>query len=73
MRRISRPHPGEARTLINNKAQNRFEVVGTLKKLYGGDWVLKGAGTLVTDSNKIYVNPFANSILAKDIMPIAAE
>ena len=34
-----------------------------LHDLYGGLWVLKGAGTLV-GPNPIYVNPFADSILA---------
>ena len=38
-------------------------VFSLLQKKYGGKWVLKGPGTLVLN-NKIYVNNFANSILA---------
>ena len=61
---IGTPHTGEAKTLLKQTIDNRFDAIHKLKKIYGGDWILKGAGTLVATSNKIYVNPFANSILA---------
>ena len=34
-----------------------------IKEKYGGRWILKGAGTIILNKN-IYVNNFANSILA---------
>ena len=61
---IGTPHPGEAKFLLNNEIGNRFTAVKRLKSKFGGEWVLKGPGTLVTYENSIYVNPFADGILA---------
>ncbi len=61
---IGTPHHGEARNLIGKEFSNRFETINLLKKRYGGRWVLKGAGTLIVNRNKSYINNFANSILA---------
>lgn len=60
---IGTPHPGEARKLLGENIEDRFLAVEKLHSLYGGLWVLKGAGTLV-GPNPMYVNPFADSILA---------
>ena len=60
---IGTPHPGEARKLLGENIEDRFLAVEKLHSLYGGLWVLKGAGTLV-GPNPMYVNPFADSVLA---------
>ena len=49
--------------MLGEEIDDRFTAVERLHDLYGGLWVLKGAGTLV-GPNPIYVNPFADSILA---------
>ena len=62
---IATPHPGEARALLGTLQENRFAVLQELQELqdrYGGQWVPKGAGTLI-GPDPIYVNPFANSAL----------
>ena len=59
---VGTPHPGEAKTLLGRHVDNRFEAISELQTIYGGEWVLKGAGTLV-GHDPIYINPFANSIL----------
>lgn len=59
---IATPHPGEARALLGTLPENRFAALQELQDRYGGQWVLKGAGTL-TGRDPIYVNPFANSAL----------
>ena len=35
---------------------NRFELLSTLQKKFGGDWVLKGAGTLIYEEKKVWIN-----------------
>ena len=59
---IATPHPGEARGLLGTLPEDRFAAIQDLKGRYGGQWVLKGAGTL-TGPDPIYINPFANSAL----------
>ena len=59
---IATPHPGEARALLGTFPEDRFAAIQDLKGRYGGQWVLKGAGTL-TGPDPIYINPFANSAL----------
>ena len=60
---IGTPHYGEARKLLGKDFKDRFSAVKTIKKKYGGKWILKGPGTLILN-NKIFINNFANSILA---------
>ena len=60
---IGTPHPGEASRLLEGKYDNRFVAINELHAKYGGEWVLKGAGTLIGPS-PIYINPFADDILA---------
>ena len=60
---IGTPHYGEARSLLGKDFTDRFFGIKKIKEKYGGRWILKGPGTLILNKN-IYVNNFANSILA---------
>ncbi len=60
---VGTPHFGEAKDLLNENFEDRFNAINKLKIKYGGNWILKGPGTLI-GLKKIYVNDFANSILA---------
>ena len=55
---VGTPHQGEARDLVEQKKLDRFKTIEYIKKKYGGDWVLKGAGTLIFESNKLWINNF---------------
>ena len=37
---------------------DRFETIRTIKSIYGGDWILKGPGTLIHESNQLWINNF---------------
>ena len=62
------PHPGEAARLLHRSNQavqsDRFSAVRQLHKIYGGTIVLKGAGSLVDDSEIITVNSSGNPGMA---------
>ncbi|NOQ16644.1 MAG: NAD(P)H-hydrate dehydratase [Methyloprofundus sp.] len=62
------PHPGEAARLLNcttaDILQGRFWAVRALQKQYGGVCILKGAGTLVTAGEHVYVNTTGNPGMA---------
>ena len=60
---ICTPHYGEAVILLKKDFEDRFSAISQLKEIYGGDWILKGPGTLVYEE-KLYVNNFANSVLS---------
>jgi len=62
---IGTPHHGETIELLGKykSETNRFIQLTLLNKIYGGQWILKGPGTLV-GPNPTYVNNFANGILA---------
>tara|TARA_B100000579_G_scaffold352540_1_gene306929 strand:- start:1489 stop:2910 length:1422 start_codon:yes stop_codon:yes gene_type:complete len=53
---IGTPHPGEAKHLVGSKRMDRFETIEYLKEYFGGEWVLKGAGTLIHESQKLWIN-----------------
>ncbi len=53
---VGTPHPGEADDLVQGRELNRFETISYLRDRFGGDWVLKGAGTLISDSKTLWVN-----------------
>lgn len=57
--RIITPHPAEAARLLGVEIAtieaDRFKAIKELQKKFGGVVVLKGAGTLVSDGNEIYV------------------
>ena len=60
---IATPHPGEARALLGEMTEaNRFFRLGALKARYGGTWVLKGAGTLIS-GEMTTLCPFADGRL----------
>ena len=60
---ICTPHNGEAKELLKKSFKNRFNAITQLKNIYGGNWILKGPGTLILEK-KLYVNNFASSILS---------
>lgn len=66
---ILTPHPGEAARLLGTTTTNvqndRCLAVQALQKKYGGICVLKGAGTLICDSEqKLYTCPAGNPGMA---------
>ncbi|WOH36692.1 NAD(P)H-hydrate dehydratase [Thalassotalea fonticola] len=62
------PHPGEAAKLLNcsvaNIEQDRFESARAIALKYGGICVLKGAGTLISDGERIAINITGNPGMA---------
>ena len=58
------PHYGEACKLLGESFNDRFLAIRDIQGKYGGNWVLKGPGTLIMKKNIYYVNNFSNSILA---------
>ena len=65
---IATPHPGEAARLLKcstaDIARNRFAAVQALQSTYGGVWVLKGAGSLITDGHSVGVSTTGNPGMA---------
>ena len=65
---IGTPHASEAGRLLNMTSddidKDRHQSVLKLRAKYGGDWVLKGAGTLVLEQDKLFVCPFGNPMMA---------
>ena len=66
--KIITPHPGEASKLLNKTIyeinNNRFSSINLLVKKYNAICLLKGAGSLIEDSQNIYINLTGNSSLA---------
>ncbi|WP_349431452.1 NAD(P)H-hydrate dehydratase [Methylomarinum sp. Ch1-1] len=66
--RVITPHPGEASRLLGCSsaeiAADRFAAVTELQRRYGGVALLKGAGTLVKDSQDIYLSTTGNPGMA---------
>lgn len=66
------PHPGEAKALagrsitrsFDRSAAQRRDLALLLVHTYGGVFVLKGAGTVVTDGRRLYVNATGNPGMA---------
>lgn len=62
------PHSGEAARLLNkevNEVENdRVEAIKQCAVTYGGDWVLKGAGSLVLEGEHVYVCGTGNAGMA---------
>jgi len=62
------PHPKEAAALLHcNVATiegNRFDAVRAIAKKYGGICLLKGAGSLISDGNKVVINSTGNAGMA---------
>ncbi|MBP9743163.1 MAG: NAD(P)H-hydrate dehydratase [Burkholderiales bacterium] len=66
--KIITPHPGEAARLlgvsVNEVEQNRFAALNKLKMKFNATVLLKGAGSLIEDSNCIYLNQTGNTALS---------
>ena len=66
------PHSGEAATLLHTEVgsieADRLAAISKCAQLYGGNWVLKGAGSLVLEQsagqNKLYVCGVGNAGMA---------
>lgn len=66
------PHSGEAASLLNKKINevesDRLAAIKECAETYGGDWVLKGAGSLVLEQrsewNNVYVCGVGNAGMA---------
>jgi NAD(P)H-hydrate epimerase len=62
------PHPGEAATLLNCQVADieadRYQAVKAIAQQYGGICVLKGAGSLISDGKRIFVNTSGNAGMA---------
>ena len=62
---VATPHPGEAATLLAQTTQeieqNRILAIQNLQQKYSGQWVLKGAGSLILESNDLWICPFGNA------------
>lgn len=62
------PHPGEAAALLHCDIKtieaDRFYAVKAIAQKYGGICVLKGAGSLVSDGQQIWVNTSGNAGMA---------
>lgn len=62
------PHPGEAARLLDCSVadieRDRFAVVRSMQQKYGGVVLLKGAGTVIYDGQRMIVAPVGNPGLA---------
>ena len=66
------PHSGEAARLLNKKVSevevDRLAAIKQCAKIYGGDWVLKGAGSLILEQDEaehhVYVCGVGNAGMA---------
>ena len=62
------PHSGEAAKLLNIDIMaveaNRLESITQCADIYGGHWVLKGAGSLVLEQGEMYVCGVGNAGMA---------
>ena len=62
------PHPGEAAALLScsiaEVEADRFSAVKKIAQQYGGVCVLKGAGTLVSNGDIVWINSTGNSGMA---------
>ncbi len=68
-RAVITPHPGEMARLLGLTVQqvneNRLPLTAALAKKYGITVVLKGANTVISDGNKVYVNRTGNPGMAR--------
>lgn len=65
---IGTPHPGEAARLLECSVQDvetdRITALQALHQRYGGVWVLKGAGSLISDDQHCFINTSGNPGMA---------
>ena len=60
---VGTPHIGEMQKLLKDDFSDKWSNITKLKKHYGGDWILKGPGTLVSEDSKIWLNLYSNGWL----------
>ncbi len=62
------PHPGEAARLLQSNTaciqQDRFAAVREIQRRYGGVVILKGAGTLIANEERVFVCDRGNPAMA---------
>ncbi|MGP4951620.1 NAD(P)H-hydrate dehydratase [Psychrobacter sp. T6-1] len=62
------PHSGEMARLLDKDVKevesNRLAAIKQAASIYGGDWVLKGAGSMVLEDEQIYVCTTGNAGMA---------
>lgn len=65
---ILTPHPGEAARLLGTRTsvieQDRIAAIQQLKQRYGGNWVLKGAGSLTLEQDSLHICTLGNAGMA---------
>lgn len=65
---IATPHSAEAARLLGVSCdevnKDKLSAIIALQNRYGGNWVLKGAGTLTIEQEQIHVCPFGNAGMA---------
>ncbi len=67
------PHPGEMKRLakligrdaVPTDEPGRIDIADAAARAFGQVMVLKGTGTVVTDGDRVYVNPTGDSSLSK--------
>src|SRR5436305_10211008 len=72
-RAVLTPHPGEmgrlgkliGRTEVPTDQAGRIDIAAAAARAFGQVVLLKGAGTVVTDGRRVYVNPTGDSSLSK--------
>ena len=60
---VGTPHIGEMKKLLKDDFSDKWSNIIKLKKDYGGDWILKGPGTLVSEDSKLWLNLYSNGWL----------
>ena len=60
---VGTPHNGEIKKLLKDDFSDKWSNIIKLKKYYGGDWILKGPGTLVSEDKKLWLNLYSNGWL----------
>ena len=60
---VGTPHKGEVKKLLGDDFSDKWSNIIKLQKLYGGDWILKGPGTLVSEERRLWINLFSNGWL----------
>ncbi len=60
---VGTPHIGEMKKLLKDDFSDKWSNIIKLKKRYGGDWILKGPGTLVSEDSKLWLNLYSNGWL----------
>ena len=60
---VGTPHIGEMKKLLKDDFSDKWSNIIKLKKYYGGEWILKGPGTLVSEDKQLWLNLYSNGWL----------